>query len=135
MKGCLFVYTHSRYPSTLLRGKEKENAPCKVKERSALKLHKKDCRTTLVCHMSAGCPAESYSVFTRATVSESTESVKRANSYPYIIFPFSSRFSSMNDLLYWVIPLSDMPMLEKPPSWNKVCMVTFLVRSENITTQ
>ena len=41
----------------------------------------------------------------------------------------------MNDLLYWVMPRSDIPMLEKPPSWKSVCMVTFFVRSENITTQ
>mgnify|MGYP003398443271 CR=1 FL=1 len=52
-----------------------------------------------------------------------------------MILPFSSRLSSMNDLLYCVIPRSDIPMLENPPSWKRVYMVTFLVRSKKIKTK
>ena len=41
----------------------------------------------------------------------------------------------MNDFWYCTMPRNDMPMLENPPSWKRFCIVTFFVRSENITTQ
>jgi hypothetical protein len=47
--------------------------------------------------------------------------------------PFQSQ--GLKLLSYWCIASALIPMLEKPPSWKRFCIVTFLVRSENRVMQ